>query len=108
MHEGKLEHEPEAKRRKLANVHRSKAIFTKVLNSQKYGGSLQNMTEMLLDLELGKERDHGENVTSIIQKLADQKDMFTLHDDDVNGGNGLEKHLVMEARKTEMSSSIKW
>ena len=43
--EGNLEHEPEAKRRKLANVHRRKARFTQVLRLQ---------TNVLLDLEFGK------------------------------------------------------
>ena len=56
-----------------------------------------------------------ENVTGIVEKLADRKDMCTQHDDDekwadtfgdtvfvddVNGGNELDKHL--EDRKTEM------
>ena len=48
--EGNLEHEPEAKRRKLANVHRSKARFTQVLRLQKYDGSMQKVTKMLLVL----------------------------------------------------------
>ena len=115
--EGNLEHEPEAKRRKLANVHRSKARFTQVLRLQKYDGSLQKMTKMLLDLEFGKARDHRESVTSIIENLADLKDMCTPHDDDekwadmcrdtvfvddVNGGSELDKHLAIEARKTEL------
>ena len=80
-------------------------------------GSLQKMTEMLLDLEFGKTRDHRENVTSIIESLADQKNMCTPHNDDekwadmfrdtvfvdnVNGGNELDTHLVIEVRKTEM------
>ena len=54
---------------------------------------------------------------SIVEKLADRKDMCTPHDadekwadmfrdtvfvDDVNGGNELDKPLVIEARKTEM------
>ena len=51
--EGNLEHEPEAKRRKLANVHRSKARFTQLLRLQKYDGSLQKVTKMLPDLEYG-------------------------------------------------------
>ena len=74
------------------------------------------MTKMLLDLEFGQTRDHRENVASIIEKLADRKDMCALHDDDekwadmfrdtvfvddVKGGNELDKHLVIEARKTE-------
>ena len=73
-------------------------------------GSLQKMTEMLLDLEFGKTRDHRENVTSIIESLADRKDMCTSHSDDekwahmfrdtvfvdnVNGGNELDTHLVI-------------
>ena len=37
--EGNPEHEPEAKRRKLANVHGSKARFAQVLRSQKYDDS---------------------------------------------------------------------
>ena len=52
---------------------------------------------------------------SIIEKLTDRKDMCTPHDDDakwvdmfrdtvfvdgVNGGDELDKHLVIEARKT--------
>ena len=82
MPEGNLEHEQEAKRRKLANVHRSKARFTQALRSQKYDGSLRNMTKMLLDSEFGKTRDHRENVTSIIEKLADPKGTCTLHDGD--------------------------
>ena len=101
----------------FANVHRSKASFTQVPRLQNYDGSLQKMTKMLLDLEVGKTRDHRENVTSIIENLADRKDMCTPHDDDekwadmfrdtvsvddVNGGNELGKHLVIEARKTEM------
>ena len=45
--EGNLEHEPEAKRRRHANVHRSKARFTQVLRLQKYDGSLQKVTKML-------------------------------------------------------------
>ena len=117
MPEGNLEREPEAKRRKLANVHRSKARFTQVLRLQKYDGSLQKVTKMLLDLEFGKTKDHHENVTSIVEKLAGRKDMCTPHDDDekcadmfrdtvfvddVNGGNELDKHLVIGARKTEM------
>ena len=72
---------------------------------------------MLLDLEFGKTKDHHLNVTSIVEKLADRKDMCTPHDDDakwadmfrdtdivdyVNGGDELDKHLVIEARKTEM------
>ena len=72
---------------------------------------------MLLDLEFSKTRDHRENVTSIIEKLADRKDMLTPHDDDakwadmfrntvlvddLNGGNELDKHLLIKARKTEM------
>ena len=80
--EGNLEHEPEAKRRKLANVHRSQPRFTQVLRLQKYDGSLQKVTKMLLDLEFGKTKDHHENVTSIVEKLADRKDMCTPHDDD--------------------------
>ena len=74
------------------------------------------MTKMLLDLEFGKARDHLENVTSIIEKLADRKDMCTPHNDDekfadmfrdtvfvddVNGGNELDNNLVIEAGKTE-------
>ena len=121
--EGNLGHEPEAKRRKPANVHRSKARFTQVLRLQKYDGSLQKMTKMLLNLEFGMTKDHHENVKSIVEKLADRKDMCTPHDDDekwadmfrdtvfvddVNGGNELDKHLVIEARKTERSSSRKW
>ena len=114
--EGNLGHESEAKRRKLANFHRSKARFTQVLRLQKYDGSVQKVTKMLLDLEFGKMKDHHEDVTSIVEKLADRKDMCTPHDDekwadmfrdtvfvgDVNGGNELDKHLVIEARKTEM------
>ena len=42
--DGNPEHEPEAKRRKLANVHGSKARFAQVLRSQKYAGSLQETT----------------------------------------------------------------
>ena len=85
--QGNLERNPEARRRMLANVHRSKARFTQVLRLQKHDakqedGSLQEMTKMLLDLEFGKTRDHRENVTSIIDNLADQKDMRTPHDDD--------------------------
>ena len=67
---------------------------------------------MLLDLEFGKTRDHRENVTSIIENLADRKVMCTPHDDDekwadtfrdtvfvddVTGGSELDKHLVIEA-----------
>ena len=110
--EGNLEHEPEAKKRKLANVHRSKARFAQVLKLQNYNGSLQKVTKMLLDLELGKTKDHHENVTSIVEKLVcsphddDEKwaDMFrdTVFVDDVNGRDELDKHLVIEARKTEM------
>ena len=111
--EGNLEHEPEAKRRKLANVHRSEARLTQVLRLQKYDGSLQKVTKMLLDLEFGKTKDHHENVTSIVEKLADRKDMCndekwadmfrdTVFVDDVSGGNEMDKHLVIEARKTEM------
>ena len=111
-----LKHEPEAKRRKLANVHRNKARFTHVLRMQKYDGSLQKMTKMLLDLEFDKTRDDRENVTSIIEKLSDRKEMCTRLDDDakwagmfrdtlfvddVNGGNVLDKHLVIEARKRD-------
>ena len=37
---------------------------------------------MLLDLEFGKTKDHHEDVTSIVEKLADRRDMCTPHDDD--------------------------
>ena len=115
--EGNPDNESEAKRRKLANVHGSKARFAQVLRSQKYDGFLQNMTKMLHDLEFGKTRDHRENVTTVVEKLADRKDMCTPHNndekwadmfrdtvfvDDVNGGNELDRNLVIEARKTEM------
>ena len=40
------------------------------------------MTKMLLDLEFGKTSDHRENVTSVIEKLADPKAMCTPHNDD--------------------------
>ena len=115
--EGNPEHEPKDKRRKLANVHASKARFAQVVRLQKYDGSLQKMTKMLLDLEFGKTRDHRENVTSVIEKLADRKGLCTPHNDDekwadlfrdtvfvddVNGGNELDKNLVIEARKTDM------
>ena len=68
-------------------------------------------------MEFGKTKDHHENVTSIIETLADWKDMCIPHDDDekwadmfrdtvfvddVNGGKELDKHLVIQARKTEM------
>ena len=110
MPEGNLEHEKESKRRNVAKVHRSKARFFQVLRLQKHDGSLQKMEKMLLDLEFGMTRDHRENATSIIEKLADQKDMPTPHDDDekwadmfrdtvfvddVDGGNELDKHLVI-------------
>ena len=104
---GNLEHEPEAKRRRLANVHGSKERFAQVLRLQKYDGSFEE----------GDQRDHRENVTSIIEKLNDWKDMCTPHNDDekwadmfrntvfvddVTGGNELDKNLVIEAGKTEM------
>ena len=109
---GNPEHEPEAKRRKFANFH---ARFAQVLRSQKYDGSLQKMTQMLL-VKFGKTRDHRESVTSVVEKLADRKDMCTPQNNDekwadmfrdtvfvdVNGGNELDKNLVIEARKTEM------
>ena len=109
--EGNLEHEPKATRRKLANVHGSKARVTQVLRLQKYDRSLQKMTKMLLDLEFGKTRE------------TDRKDVCTPHDDDekwadmfgdsviaddVNGGKELDKNLVIEARKTEMEFFKKW
>ena len=63
---GNLEHEPEAKGKKLANAQGCKARFTQVLGLQKCHGSVQKMTKMLLDLEFGKTRDHRETATSII------------------------------------------
>ena len=36
----------------------------------------------MLDWEFGKMTDHRENVTSIIENLADRMDMGTPHDDD--------------------------
>ena len=44
--EGNLEHEQEAKRRKLANVHRSKARFTQVLRLQRYDGCNQDAARL--------------------------------------------------------------
>ena len=110
--EGNPAHEPEVKRRKLANVHGSKARFAQVLRSQKCDGSLQKMTKMLM--EFGKKRDHHENVTNVIEKLTDRKDTCTPHNnekwadmfrdtvfvDNASGGNELDKNLVIEARKT--------
>ena len=75
---GNAELEPEVKRRKLANICRSKSRFATMLRLQKYDGSIQKRTKML-DQEFGKNGDNNEEVTSIIEKLTDCKDMPTLH-----------------------------
>ena len=75
------------------------------------------MSRMLLDLEFGKKDYKKEVVTSIIENLFDCEnmqsphaddekcsDMFrtTVFEDDVNGGNELNKEEMIKARRTEM------
>ena len=108
---------PDQKKRRLESIRQSEAKVINEIGVYKYDGAKQKVNKMLLDLEFGKKSDKTEDVTRVMEKLADREGMDTPHEDsekwadifkntvfidDVNGGHELDKEKVIEARMTEM------